>query len=201
MADALSNPDGTPLPASRLRIERSPEVLTITIPVRRNWVVISFIGLVLLGWGLAEVHASILLIVMLSRALTAPAGVAISAAGLLIWSVGGYVILRWLLWELNGKEIIRVAPHHLTLEKANAVGVRPKYFDARLVYGLCHHVLDEDDWDTSRTPSKFLIGATGALKFKYQKDTVRFADGVDAREAEEILRCIRETGWLTGAEG
>ena len=53
----------------------------------------------------------------------------------------------------------------------------------------------------SRTPSKFLIGATGALKFKYQKDTVRFADGVDAQEAEEILRLIRETGWLTASEG
>jgi hypothetical protein len=198
MTNSPSASAASPPLGSRLQIQHSPDALTITIPVRKNWVVIIFIGLVFLGWGLAEVIASI---IILSKIMTEPAGVVMLAAGVVIWSAGGYVIIRWLLWELNGKEIIRVEPHQLALEKASAVGVRPKYFDATMVHGLGHFVLDEDDWDTPRTPSKFLIGATGVLQFKYQKDTVRFADGVDVREAEEILRCIRETGWLTTEEG
>jgi hypothetical protein len=200
MADPASHPIASPLPGSRLRIERIPEALTITIPVPKNWVVILFIGVVFAGWGLAEAIAT-LFILLLPVALHDPFGVLMIAVGFIFWSIGGFVILRWLLWELNGKEIIRVEPHRLTLEKANAVGVRPKSFDLKLVRGLGFFVVDEDDWDTPRTPSKFINGATGVLRFTCGDDTARFADGVDTHEAEEILRCIRETGWLTDAEG
>ena len=198
MADALSNPGGTPLQGSRLRIERSREALTITIPVRKDWFGIVFKSVWLCGWLVGEVVALFIVVgSLVSLAVPHPFLVVWSIG----WTIGGIWVIRWLLWEYQGKEKILVAREILTLEKTGAGYDRAKAYHLYAVQRLGFYVVDKDDWFTPRHPSEFKIGQTGVLQFKYGDDTIRFAHHVDAQEAEEILRLIRETGWLTGAEG
>lgn len=198
MADALSNPDGTPLPASRLRIARSSESLTITIPVRKDWFGTIFLSVMLSVWLVAEVVMLFMVVGSLLHFTVPHPFLVIWGIG---WTLGGIFWGRMLVWDFEGREIILVEPDKLTLEKKGAGYDRGKAYHLYAVQRLGFYVDGEDDFFSPRNPSEFKIGQAGELQFKYGDDTIRFAYKVEKQEGEEILRLIHETGWLTAPEG
>jgi hypothetical protein len=196
--DAFSNSVEPPLPGSDMRIVRTPDALSITIPVRKKWFAIIIKCVWLTGWLVGEVMALFVVVGSLVSLAMPPPFLLIWSIG---WTIGGIWVIRWLVWEFEGKEQILVEREVLTLEKTGAGYLRVKAFHLHAVQHLGLYVVDKDDWFGPRYPSEFKIGQTGVLQFKYGDDTIRFAHQVDTHEAEEILRCIRETGWLTPPGG
>src|ERR671925_2414666 len=104
--------------------QRSADGLEITIPARRNFVLVAFLGAWLVGWSVGEFFAFRELI---AGKTDAPA---IFLAGwLVMWTIGGATAAYVWLWMLTGKEVVRLRYPALVI-KRDLLGFGPaKEFD------------------------------------------------------------------------
>jgi hypothetical protein len=173
--------------------------LVITLPARRDWITIVFLGvgsLVVLGVDVA------LLIGVGAGIAARPAhgdpsiglgeavGVSLFAlAWFTIWTAGGLFALYTWLWQVTGREVIEVGPEGISLSR-RVLGL------GRVKTYLADHIQDLrvspspfaslGTWRGSRQPFAML----GSLAFDYGARTIRFAD-TDEAEAKQILKEIQ----------
>lgn len=170
----------------RYTIQDDFATLRITVPTRRNWVLMLFLGVWLTGWAAGEIIVGALFvrgILALLRGQTPDIGV---GAGLLFmgiwltfWTVGGgFALVTW-LWNLAGKEIITLDGNALTIRKA-VWGVGPaKRYDFAYVDRLRVSADSQGPW------------AEG-LAFDYGADMIRFGRGLSPAEAHEVWTRIAD---------
>lgn len=164
---------------SRYTVEDSLSSLRFAIKGRRNWPVVIFLGIWLLGWAAGEVTVTVILLGQLPD---------LSGDGwfllfwLTFWTVGGALALRTWLRALAGREIVEVDALTLSV-KQSVLGIgRRKEYAAPYVDSLR---VEPYHSSSSAVPPGH------CLAFDYGEDTVRFGTTLNKADAEEILALIR----------
>jgi hypothetical protein len=122
------------VPRARATISESPEGLLITIPAKKNWLIILSLGFWLIGWLFGEGSAIHELVRGHSshRANaygSAPVGMNLFMVVWLIgWTLGGALAAIIWLWNFAGFEKVLLGPSTLTTKQEVAgIGLRKEY--------------------------------------------------------------------------
>ena len=165
--------------------------LQIIIPTRKNWFIILFTGAWLGGWVFGEVFAISTVSGIFGGE---PAGFFV-LFWLIGWTVGGFFVIRILVWMLVGKEIVTAGQSRLTIDKKGAFLFRPKIYDLNEVKNM--RVQDDipgygSGFFGGHRNNFGAFGSTGTIKFDYGLKTVRFGGGLDEAEAKFIIQKLKD---------
>ena len=171
--------------------EESFNSLKIIIPAKTNYFTSIFLTFWLCGWAFGEVTA-----------ITSIVKGGIEAPFLLVWlagwTLGGGFVLRVLVWNFAGKEIITVANGELSIDKKNLLFYKPK------TYGLddTKRLRVRDDTPPfmnffGRRNDMGAFTQNGTIQFDYGMKTVRFGSGVEEAEATYILQKLKDKRLVT----
>lgn len=173
--------------------------LEITIPTKKNWFIIIFLGAWLGGWTMGELFAIGALIGLLGGNL----GFAnfFLLFWLCGWTVGGFFAFKTFLWNLTGKEIITFGQGQLTIAKKGSLLSKPKTYDLNEVKKL--RAKEEENlygafWGRRNNFSS-INSSSGTIRFDYGLQTVKFAGGIDEAEAIFILDKLKTKRLITEA--
>lgn len=175
--------------ASRYAIRDDFATLRITIPARRNWFTVLFLGFWLTGWAAGEIIVGGMLVrgvLAMLRGQAPDFGVGAGMLFMLIWLAfwtfgGAFALVTW-LWNLAGKETVLIDGEALTIYKT-VLGLGPaKRYDAAYVDRLR---VAEESGDSQGPWS-------GGLAFDYGGKTVRFGAGLTPAEARDVLARIAD---------
>lgn len=163
-------------------------ILTLTIPAKRNWFILLFLGFWICGWAVGEVMAPVSF--LSGKAPTE--AIIFMIAWLGMWTVGGaFAIYAW-LWQVAGKEIIQVSTSSISRRRALF------RFGATKEFGLAHvrnlriaPPQGFNPFDFTAAGSFWGISG-GTIAFDYGAKTFRVGQGLDEAEAQSIVRKIKE---------
>jgi hypothetical protein len=174
--------------------------LVITLPARRDWVTVVFLGI----WSLVWLGVEVIVVGGVAAGIAAgpargdpsiglgeAAGVSLFALlWFTLWTAGGLFALYTWLWQITGREVIEVSREGIKLSRKVLGRGRAKTY-------LAEHIQDLRvspspfaslaTWRQSRQPFAML----GTLAFDYGARTIRFAD-TDEAEAKMILKEIQK---------
>ena len=181
------------IPVPRYRVKETGTLLQITVPSRKLWFQMFFIGIWLLFWvaGLLGVGG----------AMTAELMNASSQDGffppllfmffwLTFWTIGGGFALLWLLWQLFGEEVIAATFSTLTI-KRHIFGLgQTKTFDNRHIQELHVTPLIHSHACWGRHKQWHTL-FEGPLTFDYGAKTFRYANGATEAEARQIIALLK----------
>ena len=188
----------------RHQTQENGSSLNITIPSRKNYLTILFLGFWLIGWAVGEVIVSGILIAGIVDFLFNPpeaSGVAVAGSSgvslfllvwLGMWTVGGAFALHTFFWQLVGKEIIEVGTDSIKIKRAIFGMGRVKEYLSTHVKDLRIAPLASNSniFGMPRTMNFWGMTNDGHIAFDYGAQTLRFCDGVDEAEAKQILKKI-----------
>ncbi|MCK4886231.1 MAG: hypothetical protein KAS96_02525 [Planctomycetes bacterium] len=169
----------------RSQIENTFEGLRITIPSKKNYFLIFFIGFWLIGWGFGEVT-------VLFQIFRPEMGAVklFMLAWLGAWTVGGaFAIYVW-LWNVNGKEIINVSSTEFQILRTVAGLARSKEYDVASIANL-RSQLQTRSMFGSANGMEFCGISGGSIAFDYGHSTHRFGAKLDEAEAQHIVSTIK----------
>ncbi len=171
----------------RATISTGPKGLEVIIPSRKHLFLILFLPAWLVAWATGEImvpatffHGD------------KPVGpVIFTVAWLVAWTVGGaFAIFVW-LWNVVGKERIRINSMNLTI-KRELFGYGPeKEYETAHVSNLRVSPQPFNPFNFSASLQFWGVGG-GVLVFDYGSRTYRFGNGLDEAEANQIIGKIRE---------
>jgi len=189
------------LETPRYQVEDLGMSTQISIPARKNWFILIFMGVWLTGWLFGELFALGVLFSSVGGLLARIFGIgafdffefddgmgpAFAGGFILVWlafwTVGGYAAARTFLWQLAGKEVIEVGPTGIRLSRPIFGLGRVKEYHADEIAGV--RLLRGDEG----TGKKGIAGPP-QLVFDYGFDTVGFGGGLTTGEVEGILEEI-----------
>jgi len=168
------------VPVARATISESPEGLLITIPAKKNWLVILFLGFWVTGWLFGEgsaIHELLRVHTSSGAPMNANTRVGTNLF-MMVWLVGwtaggGFAALVW-LWNLAGVERILLGPSTLATKRDILdlrVSASPFNFNNRM--------------------SPFQMMNSGTIAFDYGAKTFRFGMGLDEAEAQQIIERLK----------
>ena len=171
-----------PVPGRRSTTEDTPSGLQITIPTKKNWFLILFMGFWLGGWLFGGVSAPAAII---------SEGIPSAAAMFIIfwlggWIVGGCLVAYVWLWSLVGKEVIIVGNQHLTIKRDVLGFGRVKRYESSSISNVRLSPEHLTMWDVRSNLRFWGIGG-GNAAFDYGSSTIRIGNGVDESEASTIV--------------
>lgn len=164
--------------------------LKITIPSKKQWFQILFIGFWLVGWAFFEFFVAGVLI----------NGIGVGGPGLFMiawlgmWTIGGGFALYILLWQLLGREMILVSNSGITTSRSLlGFSLFPKEYDSKYIKDLRVSVFisANDIFGWSRAFHFYGLGG-GIIAFDYGAKTMNFGIGIDEAEAKQILLKIQK---------
>ncbi len=162
----------------------TPAGLEITVPAKRNVVLLLFAGVWLVGWGFGEA------VVIRQLASDGPRSVAdlFLVGWLAAWTIAGGVVASKWLWTAFGKERIVLRPAELSLER-KILGVgRTRRYDLGRVSNLRVAPWSDDPSDGTPGTRRGPGGSwRGAVAFDHGSRTIRFAEAVDVAEAMQLV--------------
>jgi hypothetical protein len=156
----------------------------IIIPVRTNWFIVCFLGVWLCGWIVGEVMVPIS---MFSSGHQAP--IPFMIFWLAGWTVGGCFAGLTFLWQLLGREVVRVENSSIITKKAIGSWGRTKEFDLGHVKNLRVAPIGINMFDPSAASQFWGMGG-GIIAFDYGAKTFRFGRGIDEPEAKRLIEII-----------
>ena len=171
--------------------------LTITIPVRKNWLLIGWFSICLIFFLLTffPVMFVPLILSFNQEVSTSPTGfIGIIFITFVIFGPLIYIILA-LLWRFFGEEIITVDQQHLIINKKLLFTNREKAY-------LIKEVSSFDIFHENRifrSPTGMLkegFGTKGSISFDYGAKTIPFGNEVDPAEGKMVIQEIED--WLAG---
>lgn len=169
----------------RARVEEYGRQLKITVPVKKNFVVIVFGLTWLAGWlfGLVMVGGQLTSSTMPEEATH------FMTAWLVFWIVGGLAISTLVLWNIFGKESLRLEGGYLFLEKTLFGIGRHRNLSASEVSNF-RYTAGEDTTFGNRMALWGL--GPGKVRFDYGLRTYSFASGVDEAEARYLAEMLTQ---------
>ncbi len=182
------------IPTGRATASETADGLLITIPSRKNWFLILFLGFWLMGWLFGEVTALNQVIRghsshWASTRESGPIGLNVFLIGWLgAWTVGGGIAIVAWLWNLVGVEKVLLGPSTL-ITKREVLGLGPareyelpSVTNLRVNMGFSNTVY-------RMSPMQMVSG--GIIAFDYGAKTFHFGVGLDEAEAEQIIAQLR----------
>jgi hypothetical protein len=185
--------------AGRATIIDQFDQIEIISPAKRKTFIFGFLCVWLCGWLAGEIGVITTLINKLgSTDRSVPDQFLI--VWLCGWTVGGCVALRVFIWMLLGKEVVTAGRGALTIVKKGALFIGPKTYDLREAKNF--RIQEADDtrnigWSNQGRRDGLTIANAGTIRFDYGMQTVKFAEGVDAIEAQYLLQKLRDKKILT----
>ncbi len=162
-------------------VSDTPDGLKITIPAKRNIVLVLFLSAWLVGWAMGEAFA----IRQLLRA-DAVAPSLFMAAWLVGWTIGGGFALYLCVWNAMGKEIVYLGPGVLAT-KHDLLGFgRTREYDLSHVKNLRVTPQVQDPFGWSSGMRAWGVSA-GTVAFDYGAKTFRFGAAIDEAEGAQIV--------------
>ena len=186
----------------RYKLEESTIGIAITIPSRKNWFMILFLGFWLVGWAIGEISVIGILSAgifrLISNGLPEIITSGIGAFGGLFlvawlgaWTVGGaFAIYAW-LWQVKGFERISLSFEAFVVEKITPIWKRKKDYRLRDVASLRLSNSSSSMWTMSGSMEFWGISG-GRIAFDYGAKTVRFGIGLDEAEAKFLIKDIEK---------
>jgi len=183
----------------RYSVERTPTGMIFSIPSRKNWFIILFLGFWLMGWAMGEITVLGILGAGIFefldggiKGLFEMGAETFGGVFLIIWlagwTVGGaFAIYAW-LWQVSGVERIIISGDSLKIEKKIPVWGRVKNYRVSSISSLRIASPAASKWPKS-SGMEF---RGGLLAFDYGAKTVNFGMGIDEAEAKMILKEIKE---------
>jgi hypothetical protein len=176
-----------PVPKTRARVIETSEGLTVSVPARKNWFMILFLGFWMIGWTFGEV----VVIAQLVSGKT-PGG-----AGLFVfawlggWTVGGaFAGYAW-AWSMFGVERLLLRSRALVV-KRDLLGLgREREYDLAHVTNLRAAPVTFNPLDFSSSLQFWGIGG-GTVAFDYGAKTFRFGAALDEAEAAQLVQRLKE---------
>ncbi|HUL00241.1 MAG TPA: hypothetical protein VLX29_05225 [Nitrospirota bacterium] len=169
----------------RSQISDGPAGLTVTIPTKKNYLLLIILAVWLFGWAVAEVTVPKEFL----RGNTSPLQKLFMAAWIIGWTLGGIIAIFIWLWNVAGKEIIRVTGMGITIKRAVFdYGIERQYDMAyiknlRLFQGV-------GSLGNQASGLRFWGFGGGLIAFDYGAKTYRFGSSIDEAEARELVEKI-----------
>jgi hypothetical protein len=173
-----------------------------SIPSKKNWFMILFIGFWLLGWAVGEFAVIGILIAGIFKAFAHGISDAVTAgtgafSGLFLiawlgaWTVGGAVAIYSWLWQVKGMEIITISYDRFKIQKKVPIWTRTKEYRLKDVASLRVSNVQSSLWSMSGS-MEFWGMSGGRLAFDYGAKTVQFGIGIDEAEAKLLIKDIEK---------
>ncbi|MDH5180256.1 MAG: hypothetical protein OEZ39_09295 [Gammaproteobacteria bacterium] len=170
----------------RTTIQDLPQGIEIIIPARKNYFLIIFMSFWLVGWGVGEVSAI--------RELLGAGRDAVSlflVVWLAGWTAGGvFAILAW-LYNINGKEVVRIDGVALTHVRNFVLFRRSKEYEIAHIKEL-RASSNNSSIQVSNRGMEYWGMSGGAVEFDYGRSTHQFGAGLDEAEAKHIVETIKK---------
>ena len=171
------------LPALRSTIMDSPGGCELTIPAKRNFFAVAFLGFWTIGWACGEVFA-IRQLFFEVKGENFPAIFLMAWLG--AWTVGGVVAIYTWLWMVVGKERIVLKPATLSIQRDVLGFGKIREYDLNHVANLRLSPQTYNPFDMSSSLRFWGIGG-GLVAFDYGAKTFRFGGSIDEAEAQNII--------------
>ena len=174
-----------PVETGRFEQVRNDGLDWIIVRARRNWFVIPFISVWLLGWSAGGVAAITQFI--------SGEGRAFLAVWLVFWAVGWIFAAGWLAWQLNGSARVAVDGRALIYAWQMPMVAKVKRYDLSQVRNI-RAASQSFPWsgfmDLSYPP--FIQGFSGSVRFDYGGRTINLLPGLDEAEGSQIAELLQE---------
>jgi hypothetical protein len=194
--------------APRSTIESVSSSLIITIPTRKDWLMIFVIVFWLFGWACGEITAVGMgamflfggLVGLFSQSaessaagITAFASISLfSIFWFAIWTIGGLFALYYLLWQFTGVERIEVDAQAITLRRLVLNIGHPKTYLAEHIKDLRTAASPPYSWWWWSSRMYDWGWMFGTIAFDYGARTVHCGGTIDEAEAKHIIKAIQE---------
>lgn len=186
--------------------------LRIHIPALRQRFLMVFLGIWLIGWLIGEVMAIVWLVTMAlgfsmnpGRGFQGPNAGNVPMIPFLIfwvtgWTLGGLAVMDALLWQLRGREWIRIDPdgEFMTVQRLGTLFPRrtriyPLSEIRNLRYGPLPLLMFPMNFrDSIESQLQWLGTAGGSIAFDRDGRTRRFGSLLSETESRRLIKTIRE---------
>lgn len=181
----------------RATINQDFDHIEISIPVKRNILIIAFLCFWLCGWFFGESFVIGTLI----------GGIGGGADLFMIvwlcgWTVGGIFVIKTLWWIIAGKEIVTAGKGVLEIKKQGDLFSKAKAYDLNECRGfrtVDNSLLNGFPFASYRPFGAFNNNSIGTIAFDYGMKTVKFAGAIDEAEGKHILNLLKSKGILKEA--
>ena len=170
---------------NRLIIKQYPQGVEAIISARRSLFVNLFLAAWMFGWGIGEVK--IIVNLLSYEADKVDAFLVFWACG---WTLSGLLVVFLWLWNMKGKEVIRVSDSELIRYREYVWFSRTRKYQTKHVANLRL---------TEINPSALEMGggmefwglSGGTITFDYGQDIQKIGLGIDESEATQIIELIK----------
>ncbi len=166
--------------------------LFITIPSRKNWFLIPFLGVWLAGWAFGEIMVGgIILGGLLGKGFDGPP-VLFLFVWFIGWTIGGAFAIYAFFWQLIGREEIEVTSYSIVISQVVMMFRRSKEYTSEHIKDLRISPMGLNEMHKwSRSWAMYGIGG-GVIVFDYGAGTIRLGNGIDEAEGKQIIAEIQQ---------
>lgn len=165
----------------RFRIEQVDEVEQVTVAARRSWFVLAFLAVWLTLWTVGGLLAITQVLTSFDLFL---------AVWLCFWAVGWLYAAATVVWQLRGREVLRVVDRDLEIILRSPGFNRSRVYHGREIARLTAHDGGgpfQVHGGAFATANPLTAGRSGSVRFDYGARTVYAAAGLDEAEGRLIV--------------
>jgi hypothetical protein len=167
--------------APRATSRHTQDGLEISIPAKRNFALVLFLGAWIVGWSFGEIFVTRELLIGHDAAPKAFMG-----AWLVMWTIGGACAIYTWLWTLKGREIILLRPDALVIKRDLLGFGWPKEYDIQHAKNFRVAPMSMNPIDFASALNFWGVGG-GPIAFDYGAGTVRMGSGLDEAESRSVV--------------
>ncbi|MEO8306956.1 MAG: hypothetical protein ABI616_02825 [Pseudomonadota bacterium] len=167
--------------------------ITATIPSRKHWFLILFLGAWLCGWFVGEIMVPL---TFFDERSGAPVRL-FSITWLAAWTIGGVAAIYTFAWSLAGREIVTLDQSCLSIKKELFRIGRLKEYALEHVTNLRAAPAPYNPRDP-RSALQFWGVGGGLAAFDYGSATVRFGAALEEGEAGALVTTFKERARKSG---
>jgi hypothetical protein len=109
------------------------------------------------------------------------------------WTIGGFFVIRTLIWNIFGKEIITVGQGVLVIQKKGALLYKPKTYNLAEAknFRAQEEIVNTNIVGNNNNSNLWKLDDKGTIRFDYGMKTIKFGDGLYEAEANAIIEKLR----------
>lgn len=174
---------------SRIYIGNLGNLLSVRIPIRRNWRAMIWVLMAAIPWTLV-----LFILVQRSQLVHAISWAPLAyLLAIVLWfgvGIAGYTFISWMFF---GREHILVSAQQVLIEKPLVFYNRRNYYKTEHIKGLKVGV----EIFKAREKGVWIDRERTIITFEYPGKKVIFARGTSPKEAQEILLAIAKSGYVS----